>query len=473
MSRTQGEAFEREQPIQRQSADPVLSELTQAAQDYRAFREVFERQVDELLDARNEISMLREREVALQGALTTTRDELSAERERVVLMQQEAERQHKRGDKFRHALVNIQRATMHGDVYSLVLQSCMTLTGAKRGIYLEPTPQGLRVKANVGIDTSPRGGPPSPFMDALARRVLEQDDAVVCGDQDTRGLPTPLDGERSDTCAAVPVAMRGDQHGIMIVLDKAEGKFDEADLETLLHVGDQATVALDNAKLQRELEEAYLGTVGMLADAVESKDPYTRGHCEQVSHFALSMAKELGLDEKSRETVCLAALLHDVGKICISDGLLNKPGPLLPEEREVVKAHARIGAELMRNLPALDPVAEVVRHHHEHFDGGGYPDGLAGEAIPIGSRIVAVIDAYCAMIDQRSYKASLGDEATRAELIRCTGTQFDPTLVDIFLRVLDAQRTTPTPETPGCGILPHVRRHRESIMGGHPSRQTS
>jgi len=136
-----------------------------------------------------------------------------------------------------------------------------------------------------------------------------------------------------------------------------------------------------------------------------------------------------------------------------------------------VKAHARIGAELMRNLPALEGVAKVVLHHHEHFDGNGYPDGLAGEEIPIGSRIVSVIDSYCAMIDKRSYKASLGAAETRAELLRCKGTQFDPALVDAFLRVLDSDAASPKPPTPGCGMLPQVRRHREATVGTAPRRR--
>jgi putative nucleotidyltransferase with HDIG domain len=399
MSRSQGEAFEREQPIRRQADDPVLADRGRAEQ------------------------------------------------------------------------VDVPRATFRGDVYSLVLQSCLTLTDAQRGVYLKTTGQGIRVKANVCVDSSPLGGAPSTFMEALARRVLERGEAIVFGGADTRELPAPSDDERFETCAAIPVSMRGDQHGVLIVLDKSSGYFDEADFETLLHIGDQATVAVDNAQLQRELEEAYLGTVGMLADAVETKDPYTSGHCEQVSHFALGMARELGLDERASETVRLAALLHDVGKICISDGILNKPGPLLPEEREVVKAHARIGAELMRNLPALASVAEVVLHHHEHYDGGGYPDGLVGDDIPIGSRIVAVIDSYCAMIDRRSYKASLGNEESRAELLRCAGTQFEPALVDAFLRVLDAQAATPGSAAPDFSILPQVRRHREASVGPNPRRR--
>ena len=446
MSQSRKGSLEREQPIAAASSgdvasrDAVLTDLTKAAADYKAFLAAHEQQARELEAARAQNAMLAAR---------------------VSEQKQEANRQHARAEGFRHALADIQRATFRGDVYDLVLQSCIRLTEATRGMYISVRDTTLRVRANIGVDGSRRGGAPSTFMSALARRVMERDDAVVCGDDDTRDLPAPRPEEKFTTCAAIPVSIRGVQRGVLIVLDKQRGAFDEHDLETLLHVGDQASIAVDNAQLQRELEQAHLGTVGMLADAVETKDPYTAGHCEQVSHYALSMATAMGLDDKTRETVCLAALLHDIGKICISDGLLNKPGPLMPEEREVVRAHARIGHDLVGRIPALQPVAQMVLHHHEWFDGSGYPAGLAGASIPIGSRIVAVIDSYCAMIDRRSYKAAMDVEASRAELQRCAGTQFDPEMVALFLEVLDAGDDGVREQSHGCGILPQVRRYRE------------
>ncbi|HTE20536.1 MAG TPA: HD domain-containing phosphohydrolase, partial [Armatimonadota bacterium] len=142
-------------------------------------------------------------------------------------------------------------------------------------------------------------------------------------------------------------------------------------------------------------------------------------------------------------------------KIAVSDGVLNKPGPLLPEERELVRSHVRVGHDLIDNVPALGTVADVVLHHHEWYDGTGYPDGLKGEDIPIGSRIVCAVDSYCAIVTKRSYKPAYSPEQARAELIRCSGGQFDPQVVQAFLAVLD----TPEAEDPDdlgakCGILP-------------------
>ena len=130
--------------------------------------------------------------------------------------------------------------------------------------------------------------------------------------------------------------------------------------------------------------------------------------------------------------------MHDIGNIGVSDGVLNKPGPLLDAERDLIRMHAEIGQDLLRELPVLEAVSGVVRHHHERYDGSGYPDGLQGDGIPVAARIVAVVDAYGAMLAPRSYRASLSVEQACQELRKCAGTQFDPHVVDVFLAALDS-----------------------------------
>jgi putative nucleotidyltransferase with HDIG domain len=192
---------------------------------------------------------------------------------------------------------------------------------------------------------------------------------------------------------------------------------------------------------------------GVLADAVEAKDPYTRGHCEQVARYARRTAERMGLDAAERSIVCFGGLLHDVGKIGISDGILNKPGELMPEEWDLMRSHVRIGRDLLARVPALQHVADVVLHHHEHFDGRGYPDGLRAEQISLMSRIICVADSYCAMISKRSYKDSMSGDEAIAELLRCRGSHFDPTVVDVFLKVLvEPEEIDDCPD--GCGALP-------------------
>ena len=199
----------------------------------------------------------------------------------------------------------------------------------------------------------------------------------------------------------------------------------------------QTATSGQRSALPDDERRAYVATIAILANAVQAKDPYTHGHCEQVSQYARAAAERLGLSESDLRVTCYAALLHDVGKIGVSERVLNKPGPLLPEERRLVESHVRIGHDLLNGVPALRDVASAVLYHHERYDGHGYPDGLAGERIPMASRIVAVVDAYCAMLDARSYKEAYPPERARAELIRCSGSQFDPQVVQAVLRAID------------------------------------
>lgn len=199
---------------------------------------------------------------------------------------------------------------------------------------------------------------------------------------------------------------------------------------------------------------ALLATVELLADTIEAADPYMRGHCRQVVRFARETARRLGLDDATVRTTCYAALLHDIGKVGVSAEILNKPGALLQEERALVQAHVRIGYDLLRTVPALEAVAVAVLHHHEWYDGAGYPHGLAGEAIPLPARIVAVADAYATMRDRRAYKDAQSGADARAELRRCAGTQFDPAVVDAMLEAIDALDGETDIGSEPCGPLP-------------------
>ena len=184
-------------------------------------------------------------------------------------------------------------------------------------------------------------------------------------------------------------------------------------------------------------DRRYAAALALLAGCVERQDPYTRDHCDQVSQYVRFAADRLALTDDEKHVACCAALLHDVGKIGVRRSVLNKPGPLLPEERAHVEGHVRIGYEMLNEIPELRPVAEAVLYHHERFDGSGYPEGLAGEQIPVAARIVAVVDAYCAMLDRRSYKEAYSPKRARAELLRCAGTQFDPVIVRAVLAAIN------------------------------------
>lgn len=202
-------------------------------------------------------------------------------------------------------------------------------------------------------------------------------------------------------------------------------------------------------------DRASAAVLALLAECVERQDPYTRDHCEQVSQYARLAAERLALTDDEKHVAACAALLHDVGKIGVRRSVLNKPGPLLPEERAHVESHVRIGYDMLSEIPALEAVAEAVLYHHERFDGSGYPDGLAGNQIPVASRIVAVVDAYCAMLDQRSYKEAYSPARARAELLRCAGTQFDPVIVRAVLAAIrEIDSAEPNYVIPRCMSVP-------------------
>jgi putative nucleotidyltransferase with HDIG domain len=181
-----------------------------------------------------------------------------------------------------------------------------------------------------------------------------------------------------------------------------------------------------------------------LARAVDAKDSYTRSHCQTVSQLSAMIAVELGFSGERLAKLRLAGLLHDVGKIGVPDAILNKPAALTDEEYEVMKQHAVLGFEIVESA-GLPEQARWVRHHHERIDGRGYPDGLAGEAIPLESRIILVADSFEAMTSDRPYRRAPGQAFALTELARHSGTQFDPDVVAALTRVLD--QTTASPET--------------------------
>lgn len=188
-------------------------------------------------------------------------------------------------------------------------------------------------------------------------------------------------------------------------------------------------------KMVADLEWQTREALQALARVLDERDEQTGSHSEDVSKYAEMIAGELGLSVGDVDVISRAAWLHDIGKVGMRNDILYKPGALTAEERELAKQHAIIGSELLRKFPLFEKGADLVRHHHEWWNGKGYPDALAGQAIPIGARILAVADAYQAMTDERPYRRALGERAALEELRRGAGSQFDPLVVEAFFRV--------------------------------------
>lgn len=193
-------------------------------------------------------------------------------------------------------------------------------------------------------------------------------------------------------------------------------------------------------KRKKNIEEMSLQLMQMLSTTIEAKDEYTKGHSHRVAEYSVLIARELGWNEKELSNLKNAAHLHDIGKIAIPDTILNKPSKLSEEEFSIIKKHTIIGANILKNISLIDHVQEIVRNHHERYDGNGYPDGLKGKEIPLHARIVTVADSYDAMSSQRIYRNQLPPEKIIQELENNKGTQFDPEITDIFLKLLREDR---------------------------------
>ncbi|PYK09167.1 MAG: hypothetical protein DME61_07440 [Verrucomicrobia bacterium] len=186
-----------------------------------------------------------------------------------------------------------------------------------------------------------------------------------------------------------------------------------------------------------ETRELFFGTVSALSQAIDAKDGFTRGHADRVSRIAGAIARELGLSERQIEQIELAGLLHDIGKIGVEDRILMKPQRLDSEEQELMRRHPIYGASILEPSAALRPLVQTILHHHENYDGSGYPEGLKGEEIPLGSRIIIVADAYEAMTSDRIYRKSIGHDRAMDQLNRFKGLQFDPTIVRCLQRIVE------------------------------------
>ena len=216
----------------------------------------------------------------------------------------------------------------------------------------------------------------------------------------------------------------------------AKGEFYSRDFELFSIIGHQLSVLLENYGLLEELENAHFESLKALASAIEAKDAYTSGHCDRLVDYAQMIADRLNLNPEERKQLRYGAALHDIGKIGIKDAILGKQGKLTESEYEEMKLHPGIGADMLKNIKFLRPVAPIIYHHQECYDGSGYPEGIAGEKIPKASRIVAILDTFDAMTTDRPYRKALPVQTAVNELLRYSGKQFDPELVGIFIDLI-------------------------------------
>ena len=231
----------------------------------------------------------------------------------------------------------------------------------------------------------------------------------------------------------VPIIIEKKVKGI-ICLDNASFTTDIINL--LTSFSEQVAVAINNARLYQKIQDSYFEIVKALAQAIEAKDPYTHGHSERVMQYSLIIAEKFNLSKEEKESLKYAAILHDIGKIGVRGIILNNPDRLTVSEYDEVKKHTIIGENIIRPIELLRTIKPLIRHHHEWYNGKGYPDGLSKGDIPLGSRILAVADAYDAMKSDRPYRKAFSEEKAIQEFKQGRGSQFDPKVVEVFLEIL-------------------------------------
>jgi len=343
----------------------------------------------------------------------------------------------------------ILRATLDesgGDVASIHLQD------PKTGVYSE------RVKL-TGEDIEPVIDAHMPNLEiATLQSHFERGKPILAhGDAVTRYFTSTSSERPLHSYVAVPLQVAGRLIGMLNVFSfSSTKKFDEGARKMLSVLASRAASAVDNARLYDDLlerndelrkangslEDNYQRTVLGFAQALEESDRYTRGHSERVSGYAGLLAEKLGMTQPEVRTIVQAGLMHDIGKIGIRYDMLNKPGRLTNDEITIFREHPNKGKRIMGPIPCMQNLIDAAWCHHEWFDGAGYPRNLAGQNIPIQGRIVSIADAYDAMTSDRAYRKALPHAVAVKELLRCSGTQFDPELAKTFIAVMDEFRTT-------------------------------
>lgn len=319
----------------------------------------------------------------------------------------------------------------------LVLRQSLDLIGAETGSIMLIKPNGveLGIRAAEGLDQETisnarvkLGEGISGYVAASGKPLMIQDGvrkAKVAGGKDVKDA------------LSVPLIANDQVIGVFNANNKTVGKFDRNDLRFFTTLAGQIASAISNAALVENIREAYFNTIKVLAAAIDAKDKYTHGHSERVAKYTVTIARRLGLSQADLTRIEAAAYLHDIGKIGVPDSVLNKEGPLTDDEHAMIKKHPTKAAEILGliNFPWGD-VIPGVRGHHERYDGFGYPDSLAGEAISRDARIIAVADSYDAMTSDRPYRKGLDRNTAITELVNGREKQFDGEVVDAFIPAL-------------------------------------
>jgi hypothetical protein len=336
---------------------------------------------------------------------------------------------------------HLQHVASLDQMLAAVLDDAIQTLRAQRGsiVLLEPRSGELQVRVMQAPSLPSIGH--RGFSTTLAERAFAQGESLLCrdvgGDDDLRTAASVLRGAMASVVCAL---LRSPRQCLGVLhLDRGplQEPFDEADLCLADGIAATVSVAIESAQLVEQQREQFLQMANTLATTVELRDQYAVGRSRRVTEYALLLAEEISLPPGERQQIRLGTPLHDIGKIIVEDAILRKPGKLTADEFNLVKLHTVQGATLLENILDLKPIIPIIRHHHERWDGTGYPDGLSQEQISPMARVVAVADAFDAMTSHRPYRPAMTFNRAMTELVRWSGTHFDPLLVHSFMRARD------------------------------------
>ncbi len=284
---------------------------------------------------------------------------------------------------------------------------------------------------------------PEGLSSLIQKEVETQISLGTFGQTINSGVPTCVPAEvlgkesgRLLSIMIAPISNRERTLGAIVVVFEEDKKFIRQQTSRLLYIlAKFLSMSLENAYLFNDLKSAYFDTIKAIANSIEARDPYTRGHSDRVARIAKTIAEELNWDKNEIELIDWGGMLHDVGKIGVYDAILHKRGKLTTEERGIMELHPLIGAQIIEGISFLKPIIPYVLEHHERFDGKGYPQSFSGNGISIKGRLLSVADAFDAMISDRPYRKALKPEEAFKEILSGAGSQFDPEIVRGFEKV--------------------------------------
>jgi HD-GYP domain-containing protein (c-di-GMP phosphodiesterase class II) len=325
------------------------------------------------------------------------------------------------------------------ELLRVILDDTVAILDAQRGcIILADEATGQLDLHAISFSKQPMSASKT-FSRTLAQHCFQQDRSLLCRDVNIdKELQRAGSIAYGSMASIICVLLRSPRKRLGVLhLDRGpfQEPFTPEDLQMADAIAANISFGIENAQLAETQRELFVQTVTALAQAVELRDHYTGNHTQRVTQYSLMLAHELQLSAAERQHIQIGTPLHDIGKIAIDDAILRKPGRLTPEEFEQMKTHVVTGAAILESIPGMKPMLPIVRNHHERWDGTGYPDGLAGEAIPRLARIVAVADAFDAMTSDRPYRRALSLDRAFAELNDKAGTHFDPDCIRAFLRL--------------------------------------